>query len=63
MRVWFGPDHNLDGVYGLGVVQGAVSGAAELTEVEGRAAAQLPSARGAIWQLVQADSGMIAIGQ
>ncbi|WP_263121144.1 bifunctional DNA primase/polymerase, partial [Cellulomonas fimi] len=35
---WFGGDT----VHDLGVVQGAVSGSAELTEIEGRAAARLP---------------------
>jgi putative DNA primase/helicase len=41
LHAWFDGDDPYD----LGVVQGAISGAAELTEVEGRAAAQMPALR------------------
>lgn len=41
LRAWF----DRTDPYDLGVVQGAVSGAAELTELEGRAAAHLPALR------------------
>lgn len=40
VRGWFA-----DGAHDLGVVQGAVSGGAEMTEVEGRAAALLPTVK------------------
>lgn len=40
IRSWF-----REGTHDLGVVQGAISGNAELTEVEGRAAANLPALR------------------
>ncbi|TKR27152.1 hypothetical protein FA014_01995 [Cellulomonas hominis] len=53
---WFGEDDPHD----LGVVQGSVSGGAELTEIEGRAAARLPELKaladdtglGDLWTLV-----------
>jgi putative DNA primase/helicase len=56
LHAWFGGDQPYD----LGVVQGAVSGGAELTEIEGRAASRLPELRdlahdtglGDVWDVV-----------